>query len=126
MKNAHLTIYAYQNCGTCKKALAYLDRKGIAYKKIPIRDQPPTMQELKRMLKYVDGNLRKLFNTSGQDYKALNLSQKLPSMRETDALTLLARNGNLVKRPFVLTSNLGWVGFDETMWEQLLSTLIQS
>ena len=42
------------------------------------------------------GQVRKLFNTSGQDYRALGLKDKLPAMSEADALEMLASNGMLV------------------------------
>jgi arsenate reductase len=72
------------------------------------------------MLKTFGGDVRRLFNTSGQDYRRLGLKDKLPTMGEMEALALLASNGNLVKRPFVLTRTGGTVGFDETEWEVLL------
>ena len=108
-----LKIYTYAKCGTCRKALKFLDAEGIAYKNIPIRETPPSKAELKKMLGYLDGELRKLFNTSGGDYKAMNLKESLPQMSEKEALALLAENGNLVKRPFVLGEGVGTVGFDE-------------
>lgn len=114
-----MRIYTYKNCGTCKKALKWLDEKGIEYDNIPIRDTPPTVVELKAMLTAMDGNIRKLFNTSGQDYKALNMKEKLPTLSEQDALKLLAENGNLVKRPFVLAEGKATVGFKEEVWEEL-------
>lgn len=114
-----IKIYEYKNCGTCKKALKYLDGKGIAYEKAPIRERPPTKEELRRMLGYV-GSVRKLFNTSGGDYKALQLKDKLSKMTDNEALNLLASNGNLVKRPFVLSKNSGWVGFDPKTWDKNL------
>lgn len=114
-----LKIYEYKNCGTCKNALKLLDARQIPYEKIPIREKPPSKSELQRMLGYV-GDLRKLFNTSGQDYKALRLKDKLPQMTEEEALTLLASNGNLVKRPFVLTEKSGWVGFRDEDWRKLV------
>lgn len=114
-----MRIYTYKNCGTCKKALKWLDEKGIEYDNIPIRETPPTVVELKAMLTAMDGNIRKLFNTSGQDYKALNLKEKLPEMSEQDALKLLAENGNLVKRPFVMDEGNATVGFKEEVWEEL-------
>jgi arsenate reductase len=67
----------------------------------------------------MDGNIRKLFNTSGGDYKAMNLKDKLPGMSEKDALELLSKNGNLVKRPFVLGNGIGTVGFDDARWAEL-------
>jgi arsenate reductase len=115
-----LKVYAYAGCDTCRKALKFLTARKIAHEVIPIREQPPTVPELKRMLALHDGDLRKLFNTSGQDYKALALKDKLPSMKVDEALKLLAGNGNLVKRPFALTKDGGCVGFKEAEWQEWL------
>ncbi len=112
-----LKIYEYKNCGTCKKALKYLDKKKVSYEKIPIRETPPSMSELKLMLSYV-GTTKKLFNTSSLDYKNLGLKEKLNSMSEVEQLELLSKNGNLIKRPFVLGEGFGLVGFKEEEWNQ--------
>ncbi|MCA9410270.1 MAG: arsenate reductase family protein [Candidatus Omnitrophica bacterium] len=112
-----LKIYAYAKCGTCRKALKHLDVKGIDYQEIPIRESPPKRTELKNMLEFYDGDLRRLFNTSGGDYKELKLKDKLPAMNQKEAIDLLASNGNLVKRPFVLGEDFGLVGFKEEEWE---------
>ena len=114
-----LKVYAYQNCGTCRKALKFLDANQVAYAVIPIREQPPSKTELRQMLKLYGGEIRKLFNTSGQDYRALNLKDRLPKLTPAEALDLLSRNGNLVKRPFVLFDNDGLVGFNEVEWQKL-------
>lgn len=111
-----MKVYAYDGCGTCAKALAYLRSTGRQFQLLPIREQPPTKAELKAMLKLYDGKLDRLFNKSGKDYRDLGLSAKLQKMSETQALDLLSRNGNLVKRPFVLTGNTGMVGFHEDEW----------
>ena len=115
-----LKIYEYKGCGTCRKALKWLEAKGVQYEKIPIREQPPSKTELKRMLKIYEGNLRRLFNTSGDDYKELNLKDKLPTLSDTQAISLLAGNGNLIKRPFVLINKSGVIGFKEEEWKKLL------
>lgn len=70
------------------------------------------------MLRYVDGEVKKLFNTSGGDYKEMKLKDKLPSMSDKEAIDLLSVNGNLVKRPFVLGSDDGSVGFKEDVWRE--------
>lgn len=114
-----LKIYTYKNCGTCKKALKWLDARHIAYVEVPIRETPPTTQELRKMLKAYEGDVRKLFNTSGTDYKQLNMRELLPGMADEEALGLLATNGNLVKRPFVLGDAHATVGFREDTWESL-------
>lgn len=114
-----LKLYTYKNCGTCKKALKWLDAQGVAYDNHPIRETPPKVADLKTMLAAMDGNIKKLFNTSGQDYKALNMKDKLPTLSEDEALAMLAENGNLVKRPFVLGDGVATVGFKEDVWAEL-------
>ena len=114
-----LKIYTLSNCDTCRKALKWLDANDIAFKQIPIRETAPPQAELKRMLKAMNGDIKKLFNTSGMDYKALNLKDTLPGMGAADALELLASNGNLVKRPFVIGDGVATVGFKEEAWAEL-------
>ena len=113
-----LKVYEYKGCGTCRKAREWLDARGVNYQKIPIREQPPTKAELQRMLKTSNGNLRKLFNTSGGDYKKLNLKENLPSLSEAQAIDILNTNGNLVKRPFVVNKSGGLTGFNEDAWQE--------
>lgn len=116
-----LRVYAYEKCDTCRKALKFLAARKVDAEVIPIREQPPTVAELRKMLGYVDGDLRKLFNTAGQDYRALDMKTRLPKLSVDEALALLSKNGNLVKRPFALTTKSGVVGFREEEWEQFLA-----
>lgn len=116
-----MKLYTYAKCGTCRKAVKWLAAEGIEMEEIPIRETPPTKAELKQMLAHLDGELKRLFNTSGQDYRALNLKEKLGEMTESEAFDLLSQNGNLVKRPFVLTETEGTTGFKEEEWQRLFS-----
>ncbi len=111
-------IYSYSNCGTCRKALKFLEQKKIESDIIAIRETPPTKKELKLMLGIIK-DIKKLFNTSGVDYRSLGLKDKLASMSETETLDLLSSNGNLVKRPFVLTNETGLIGFKEEEWKKV-------
>ena len=112
-------VFIYDKCDTCRKALRFLQERGVKYAALAIRETPPTVAELKAMLGYV-GDLKRLFNTSGLDYKALHMKDRLPMLSEAEALALLAGNGNLVKRPFLLTGSGGTTGFKQEEWERLL------
>jgi Spx/MgsR family transcriptional regulator len=112
-------VYEYSNCSTCKNALKYLDQKKVSYVKVPIVETPPSLTELKRMLELYDGQIGKLFNTSGQVYREMGLGTKLKGMTEAEALRLLSENGKLVKRPFILTEKGGAVGFKEAEWKEI-------
>ena len=114
-----LKIYVYDRCGTCRKACQFLDDHDVPYDKHPIRDTPPTKSELKTMLARYDGDIRRLFNTSGLDYKAMNLKDKLPDLSESEAIDLLTTNGNLVRRPFVIGADFLAAGFKEHEWTAL-------
>lgn len=115
-----LKVYEYAKCSTCRKALAFLDGRKAGYVKVPIVEQPPTLSELSGALKALGGDLRRLFNTSGELYRELKMSEKLKSMSPEDALGLLARHGKLVKRPFVVAGTSYLVGFKEEEWRKVV------
>lgn len=114
-----LKVYEYEKCDSCRKARQYLDRLGVQYERIPIVERPPSARELSVMLQAV-GDVRKLFNSSGQLYRELGVSERLKSMGEDEALGLLAGHGKLIKRPFVLGEGVSLVGFREPEWRQAL------
>ena len=116
-----LEVYQYARCGTCRKAIRFLDDLGIEYSTRDITETPPSVSELRAMLDYCNGEIRKLFNTSGRMYRELNMKDRLPSMSTGEALDLLSRNGMLVKRPFLLTEDTGLVGFREEAWRRALA-----
>jgi arsenate reductase len=114
-----LKVYEYANCSTCKKALKFLDARKVAYEKIPIVEQPPTMAELRAMLKVV-GDFRRLFDTSGLLYREMKIGDRIKAgMTEAEAISLLAKHGKLIKRPFVVAGAKGAVGFKEAEWKAL-------
>lgn len=113
-----MIIYVYSKCSTCQKAIRFLEQKKMVFVQKEITLTPPSVEELKKMLKYKEGNIRKLFNTSGLLYKEMQLSQKLDEMSLDEAFNLLHKNGMLVKRPFVIASTYGLTGFSEKEWSE--------
>ena len=115
-----MKVYEYKNCSTCQKAIKFLDQKVIRYERIPIVDKPPSLAELKQMLRFLkddNGSIKSLFNSSGIQYRELKMSEKLKNgLSENDALRLLSNNGKLVKRPFVISKKFGLVGFKPDAW----------
>ena len=115
-----MKVYLYEKCGTCRKALKWLDERGIGYQAVPIRETPPSKTALKKMLKAKEGQRKKLFNTSSKDYRDPEVKDRLPSLSTDEAIALLASRGNLIKRPFVLSDDVALVGFKEDEWEAAL------
>jgi arsenate reductase len=115
-----LKIYTLSNCDSCRAATKWLRERRIAFEERAIRETPPGVSELKTVLAANGGELRRLFNISGRDYREQKLGEKLPAMSEAETLRLLAGNGNLVKRPFLIGDGVGLVGFDEERWATAL------
>jgi arsenate reductase len=115
-----LKLYTLATCDTCRSAAKWLRAHGVAFEERAIRETPPTLAELRAMLAARGGELRPLFNTAGRDYRAQGLAEKLPGLAPAAALTLLAGNGNLVKRPFLIGGGVALAGFDEAAWAAAL------
>ena len=116
MPSASVVVYTYARCSTCRDAIKWLRAHDVTFVEKPIRETPPSPADLRRMLAAQDGNLRRLFNSSGQEDRSVGLAAQLPAMTEAEALALLAGNGHPVKRPFLLGETFGLVGFDATAW----------
>lgn len=113
-----MVIYSYHKCSTCQKALRFLEKKQMSFTVKEITQEPPSIEELGKMLDFQKGNIKKLLNTSGLLYREMNLADKLKEMSTQEILLLLSEHGMLVKRPFLLKKDFGLVGFKEAEWSQ--------
>jgi Spx/MgsR family transcriptional regulator len=113
-------FYQYKKCSTCVKASKFLDKKSVDYQSIDITEKPPTKAELEFMIGQYDGEIKKLFNTSGVQYRELKIKDKIGTMTKKQAVDMLSKNGKLVKRPFLIVNKKGLVGFKEDQWKSIL------
>ena len=113
-----MLFVCYPKCTTCQKAKRYLEEKGADFTQRHIKDENPTEEELRRWHAMSGLPLKKFFNTSGLQYKALGLKDKLPEMSEEEQFALLASDGMLVKRPILVGEDYVLVGFKEDQWEE--------
>ncbi len=115
-----MEFLCYAKCTTCQKAKKWLDANGTEYTERSIKEQNPTVEELKAWHQRSGLPLKKFFNTSGLLYKDMKLKDRLPGMSEEEQYELLATDGMLVKRPLLVGENFVLVGFKETEWEEKL------
>jgi len=115
-----MLFICYPKCTTCQKARTFLDTRGVTYDFRDIKTENPTEDELRVWHEKSGLPLKRFFNTSGLQYKALELSKKLPSMTEDEQFRLLATDGMLVKRPILVGTDFVLVGFKEPEWVQEL------
>ena len=112
-------LYSFPRCATCRKALAWLETKGISFTLIDITAEPPG-KELLRQAMEQEGSRSRLFNTSGQSYRTLGAAA-VKAMDQEQALEALAADGKLIKRPFLVTGKGRFlIGFRPQEWEEEL------
>ena len=115
-----MLFICYPRCTTCQKAQKWLDANGITYELRNIKEENPSADELRSWHKASGLPLKKFFNTSGLQYKALGLKDKLPAMTEEEQFALLATDGMLVKRPILVGDGFVLTGFRQAEWEEKL------
>ena len=115
-----MLFLCYPKCTTCQKAKAWLDANSISYEFRDIKLENPSLEELTAWWKASGLPLKKFFNTSGLQYKALGLKDKLPAMTEEEQLALLATDGMLVKRPILVGNGFVLTGFRQAEWDEKL------
>ena len=113
-----MLFVCYPKCTTCQKAAKWLEEQGIAAEVRDIKQDNPTEQELRAWHKMSGLPLKRFFNTSGLQYKALGLKDKLPQMSEDEQFALLATDGMLVKRPLLIGEDFALPGFKQAEWEE--------
>ena len=111
-----MLFICYPKCTTCQKAKKWLEDNNIPYILRDIKQDNPTVEELRQWYSASGLPLKKFFNTSGRLYKSLNLKEKLLTMSEDEQLALLATDGMLVKRPIGVDGDMVLVGFKESTW----------
>lgn len=115
---SNLKVYQYAQCGTCRKAVKWLEAQGHELELQAIFDTPPSEAELTVLIQKSGLEVKKFFNTSGEVYKEQQLKDKLPGMSADEQIRLLASNGRLIKRPIVTDGEKVTVGFKEETYEQ--------
>ena len=115
-----MLLICHPRCSTCKKAEQWLQDRGVPYLWRNIQTENPTYDELADWYVRSGLPLRRFFNTSGQLYRSMELSKKLPDMPEEEQFSLLASDGMLVKRPILVLEDKVLVGFKEADWARAL------
>lgn len=103
-----LVVYGIPTCGTCKKALAWLDHQGVIYDFINTKLSPPPRDTIQGWVQRL--GVKPLLNTSGQVYRGLPAARQ--TWTEAQWVEALAADAMLLKRPlFVRDGAVVMAGF---------------
>lgn len=106
-----MKIYGIKNCDTVKKALQFLDNKGIAYDFHDYKKQGVEAAKIKEWAKLVP--FEKLINKKGPTYRKLSDAEKLDLEKISTAIPIIIANTSVIKRPILEFKNSIILGYDE-------------
>ena len=100
-----MKLICYKRCTTCKGVEKMLEEKNISYEYRDIKEDNPSVEEIKTWHEKTGLPIKRFFNTSGKIYRENNIKDKLKEMSDQEAYKLLATDGMLVKRPILFTDD---------------------
>ena len=115
--NKSIKVYGIKNCDTVKKAIVYLNDCDIDYQFIDFRQNPISLQVLKKMVESVGWEL--LINKRSTTYHSLSEEEK--SNINYDLVLSLP---TLIKRPVLIHGENIMVGFNEQQYDKLFNGAI--
>jgi arsenate reductase (glutaredoxin) len=89
-------FYHYPKCSTCRNAEKRLDKHDQKLESTDITLNPPSKEQLKKLLKASGKPIASLLNTSGEQYRLLNMKEKVKTLTDEQLLDLLSKNGRLI------------------------------
>ncbi len=108
MTNNKVTIYHNPRCSKSRETLHLLEEMHITPDVIHYLDTPPSVAELKALLKALDfDDARKLMRTKEEIYKTLKLADE--SSQEA-LIQAMHNNPKLIERPIVVVGNKARLG----------------
>ena len=114
-----LTVYGIPNCGTVKKARAWLDARGVEHTFVDFRKTPPSKATVDGWVS--DLGSKAMRNTSGGSYRALGDEKK--TWDDATWAEHFANDPMLIKRPVITGDSgallVGFRGSDDDLAQRL-------
>jgi arsenate reductase len=93
-----LQVYGIPNCGTCQKALKWLDTNGVTYEFINTKEHPPSREMIREWVKSLTAKAMR--NTSGRSYR--ELGDEKQTWTDEQWIDAFAQDAMLIKRPLMV------------------------
>ena len=110
-----IQVFGKSTCKTTQKVVDWFDSHKIDIEYIDIISSPPTE---KFLITNVDSDdIKPFLNSRSKIYRENNMSSKLPGKNE--AIKMMLKDPNLIKRPVIVTSSGYMFGYDEEFLKSL-------
>jgi arsenate reductase len=111
-----VTLYGIRNCDTVKRARAWLEERGVEYRFHDYKLSGVDAAQLERWSSEV--GWAALLNRAGTTFRKLPERDKV-NLNERKALSLMAVNPSVIKRPVLDLGERIVIGFKPALYESL-------
>lgn len=116
MPKSKIQFLEKPTCTTCRKAKAYLQKRGADLESRSLDKQRLTPDELDSLIG--DRDYKQFLSTRNELYRSRNMKEHPPTRAQ--AITLMVENPNLIRRPVVIRGKRLVLGYDEAGYQDLL------
>lgn len=116
-----IQVYGIPNCGTCKKALKWLDDNSISYEFINTKEAPPDRVMIQGWVESLGS--KPMRNTSGQSYRAIDKAER-ETWTDAQWVDAFAADAMLLKRPLFVKDGTAVLAGFRASEEVLQETLV--
>ena len=106
---SRIKIYHNARCSKSRQTRAILDDRGLDYEVVEYLQQPPSEQELKKILKLLGKKPLEIMRTGEKLFKELGLSKK-DDRPDDEWIRLMVENPKLIERPIVINGDRAVMG----------------
>jgi len=115
-----IVLHGIPNCDTVKKARAWLQARGVAYRFHDFKKDGVPADRVEVWLARVDWST--LVNRQGTTWRKLAPAEQVAVRDAASAAALMQREPSVIKRPVVDWGAHTTVGFDPAAWEALAAS----
>jgi len=112
-----IVVWHNPRCSKSRNGIRYLDEKGVEYEVRRYLDEPPTVEELRELLKKLGRTPRELMRTKEKIYRELGLKEVEDEEKLIEAM---AEHPKLIERPIVIRGDKAVVARPETKIDEIL------
>ncbi len=116
MPKTKIKFFQKPTCTTCRKAKEYLEKLGAELELRSLDAEPLSEAELDKLIGTRDYKI--FLNFRNELYREKNMKEKPPSRAE--AIKLMAKVPNLIRRPVMIRGDQIVLGFDEDAFKKLM------
>ena len=113
-----LTLIYKPECETCRKAMEWLDVRGVEYTLRNLNENRPDSEELRAWHKLSGAPLTSFWNTAETSFRSFRLFTSSRLLPVEQQYLIMTADANLIMHPLLVSESFILTGFAKSDWEK--------